>query len=343
MRSMLVEDIGEFELIDMLAQVIAEENSRRIEEVGRHGFRMLRSIGDDAAVWDGPPGVRVITTDTMVEGIHFNLDWTGWRDLGWKALATNISDIAAMGCAPTYSMVTLGLRGDLPVDGLLEMYRGLMDVSREHGGAVVGGDIVRSPVFFVTVALEGASVVDDVFLTRDSASPGDQIGVTGHLGCSGGGLRAMLWQGAFANDEVVGHLRDAHNRPVPRVQAGLALARGGVVTAMDVSDGLVADLGKLCRASGVGAKVFADRVPADAFLREAYPSDWLALALGGGEDYELLFTAPPHVMKAVTTALDVPVAVVGEIVAGEPSVEVVDENGQAVPLEHSGWDHFKEG
>lgn len=343
---MLVRDIGEFQLIDRLAQAIAAENGRCLEQVGRRGFRVLLGIGDDAAAWEAPHGVRVMTTDTMVEGIHFNLDYAAWRGLGWKSLATNLSDIAAMGCAPTYSMVTLGLRGDLPVDGLVEIYRGMMDISREHGGAIVGGDIVRSPVFFLTVALEGTAVAvrngKAAILTRHTASPGDQVAVTGHLGCSGGGLH-MLMNGHESKfpHEIASHLRNAHNRPVPRVRQGMALAGSGVMTAMDVSDGLVDDLGKLCRASGVGARIRADRIPADCFLKQAYPDDWLDLALGGGEDYELLFTAPPDVMARVAQSPDAPIFVIGEIIAGESRVEVLDSKGRAIPVAHGGWDHFR--
>ena len=343
---MLVNDIGEFQLIDTLAQAIAEGNADCIERVDARGFRLRLSIGDDAAAWDAPPGVRVVTTDTMVEGVHFSLDRTGWRDLGWKSLAVNLSDVAAMGCAPLYSVITLGLRGDLPVDGLVEMYQGILDACRSFGGAIVGGDVVRSPVFFVTAAMEGTTVASEEgaplgreLLTRDAASPGDKIAVTGSLGCSAGGLR-MLIEGLGFDSETAGHLRNAHNRPVPRTPQGISLAQHGVVAAIDISDGLVEDLSKLCKASGVGAAIHADRVPADRFLREAFPDDWPELALGGGEDYELLFAAPPHVMDGVALTLDVPVSVIGDIVEGPPEVRVLDREGRVMPVERTGWDHF---
>ena len=203
---MLVRDIGEFQLIDRFAEAIEGDTGLLIERVGQSGYRLRLSIGDDAAAWESPSGTRVFTTDKMVEGVHFNLDNTDWRDLGWKALATNLSDIAAMGCQPTYSLVTLGLRGDLPVDGLVELYGGLMEVSRQCGGGVVGGDVVRSPVFFVTVALLGEAPRgqgDDAspILRRDAAAPGDKVAVTGHPGCSGGGLRLML-EGLKFDDAV---------------------------------------------------------------------------------------------------------------------------------------------
>ncbi len=354
MLAMNVEDIGEFRLIDTLAQAIAEENGNLIGRLDERGFRVRLSIGDDAAAWDAPPGVRVLTTDTMVEGVHFNLGQISWRDLGWKSLAVNLSDVAAMGCAPLYSVVTLGLRGDLPVDGLLEMYQGMLDAHRLCGGAIVGGDIVSTPVFFVTVALEGAAVASnpstkgDALLTRSSAMPGDKIAVTGHLGCSGGGLRILLGSESRSqtfDDETSSHLINAHTRPMPRVAQGITLAKQGVVTAMDISDGLVDDLGKMCNVSGVGAVIRADLVPADGFLKKAYPDDWLSLALGGGEDYELLFTAPQEVMDKIafpfTEGLDVPISIIGDIVEGPSEVKVLDRDGNALPVERGGWDHFR--
>lgn len=354
MRAMLVKDIGEFQLIETLAQAIADENASLIEEVSARGFRPRLAIGDDAAAWDGPPGTRILTTDTMVEGVHFNLENTSWRDLGWKVVAVNLSDIAAMGCAPLYSVITLGLRDDLPVDGLVEMYRGALDVNRQYGGAIVGGDIVGSPVFFVTVALEGTAATTSggdppsgALLTRHSASAGDRIAVTGSLGCSAAGLRMMTGRGAFQTHsldiDTPSHLGDAHNRPAPRVAEGVALARQGVACAMDISDGLVEDLGKMCKASGVGAVIYSDHVPADRFLRGAYPDDWLALALAGGEDYELLFTAPERVIERAVAALDIPVSVIGDMVEGPPEVRVLDRDGRVIPVEHGGWDHFRVG
>ena len=344
--AMLVKDMGEFKIIDALANTVATEGGDCIERLNEGGFRLRLSIGDDAAAWEGPPGVRVLTTDTMVEGVHFALDRIGWRDLGWKSLAVNLSDIAAMGCEPLYAVVTLGLRGDLPMEGLDELYRGFVDACRACGGAVVGGDIVKSPVFFVTVALEGAAVsgpsgdeARGTLLTRDSASPGDLVAVTGTLGCSAGGVR-MLAKGVTVDLDTAGHLRDAHVRPVPRISEGVTLARRGVVAAMDISDGLVDDLRKLCDASAVGATVRANQVPVDDILKRAFPDAWLSLALGGGEDYELLFTAPSHIVDGVATELDVPVSVIGEIVDGPRDVRVIDSRGEVVPVQLGGWDHF---
>ena len=192
--------------------------------------------------------------------------------------------------------------------------------------------------------MEGAAPARDGcerILTRDSAAPGDLIAVTGHLGCSAGGLRAMMAGLESTMDEdTARHLRQSHNRPTPRVVEGAALAAAGVTTAMDVSDGLVADLAKLCEASGVSAVLRGAHKAADACLHQAFPHEWLSLALTGGEDYELLFTAPPDVMKTAVHSLEVPVHVVGEIADGLPSVSVLDPDGREIDLAAGGWDHF---
>ena len=342
MRPMLVSEIGEFQLIDELAGTIVGDNALCIERITATGFRLRLSIGDDAAAWEGPAGARVLTTDTMVEGVHFNLAQIGWRDLGWKSLVVNLSDIAAVGAAPLFGVVTLGLPGDAPVSGLKEMYRGMMEACRQHGGAIVGGDIVRSPVLFVTVALEGAARSGAPLLTRGSARPGDEIGVTGHLGCSGAGLRALT-EGLRPGGDIERHLREAHFRPVPRVAEGGILVRRGVVAGMDVSDGLINDLSKMCESSGVGAMVHSEMLPADDFLRRAYPDDWLAIALSGGEDYELLFTCQPPLMEQIAAELVVPVTVIGNVVAGPSEVKVLGRDGSVLPVESGGWDHFRRG
>ena len=344
MRAMPLGDVGEFRLIEALARLIAGRQGRSVERTGPGGFRVRLGIGDDAAAWSSDAGVSVATTDTLVEGVHFRLEWTGWRDLGWKSMAASLSDVAAMGCSPTAGMVTLGLRGDHEVDDVLELYRGMLDACDRSGGAIVGGDVVRSPVLFVTVAMNGTAPAGRGpaarLLTRDSASVGDRIAVTGSLGCAAGGLR-MMSEGLSFDAETTRHLRDAHNRPVPRTAEGASLVCNGVVTGMDISDGLVSDLSKLCAASGVAARVDAGRVPIDDVLRSAFPGDCLALALAGGEEYELLFTASADVISRARRSIDVRVSVIGEVVEGPPGVTVMNEHGDPLPLGTGGWDHFR--
>ena len=343
---MLIRDIGEFRLIQLLAETLTFEGVEGPNLKQPDAWSPRVGIGDDAAVWEGEAGTRVLTTDAMVEGVHFELDLTGWRDLGWKAMAVNLSDIAAMGCLPTLSVVTLGLRDILPVDGLVEMYRGIADACRSHGGQVVGGDIVRSPVFFVSVAMEGQASITEpdgrrVILTRGAAEIGDVIAVTGSLGDSAGGLR--IAQAGEGFNESTERLRAAHFRPEPRLAAGQALARAGIRAAMDISDGLVGDLTKLCEASDVGAVVRGHEVPTSDALRSRFPVDWLSPALTEGEDYELLFTGPEAAVREASEAVDVPVTIIGEIVEASRGVTVVDADGGAIEADRGGWDHFATG
>lgn len=343
---MRVGDIGEFALIDRLRAAIADENDRRANALRGRGVRLLRGIGDDAAAWDADAGARVLTTDALVEGVHFDLAYTGWRELGWKCMAANVSDIAAMGCVPTCAAVTLGLRPDLPVAGLEAMYAGMMDVPGVDA-AVIGGDVVKSPVFFVSVALEGAAPSGDAALmTRDAATPGDWVCLTGVVGSSAAGLRLLQDPGAAPrgmDPGLAAALKRAHSRPTPSVGAGVRIAAAGARCAMDVSDGLLADLAKICEASGAGARIDAHRLPTEAGLRDAFPDDWLRMALTGGEDYVILFAAPPDVCRELARSRDLPVYAIGEIAAGEPRVQVMDADGRPMRFDGGGWDHFRGG
>lgn len=344
---MLVRDLGEFELIAALEESIGARNAALVERLRGRGVSVRLGIGDDAAAWEYPAATVVSTTDTMVEGTHFAAETMRWDDLGWKAMASNQSDIAAMGCSPTFALVTLGLRGDIPSDGLKSMYGGMMDACERFGGAIAGGDVVRSDTFFVTVALEGIAPEPNApLMSRSAARLGDLVAVTGNLGDSAGGLRILLDPNAAsgADDETRRHLAERHRRPTPRVAEGLALREMGVRCAMDVSDGLVADLAKLCAASGAAATIRAERVPASASLKAAFPDDWLNMALGGGEDYELLICANERVMNAARARLgEGKLTVIGEIERrrdGEPRVGVLDAGGEPMAVESGGWEHF---
>lgn len=347
--AMLVGEIGEFKLIERLARSIERRNRAVSSDLTPAGSAIKIGIGDDAAAWSTGAGITVATTDTMVDGVHFVLDLIPWRDLGWKAMAVNLSDIAAMGCIPAYALVTLGLHESLSVEGLEEMYAGMVDACEANGVIIAGGDIVKSPVFFITVAIEGqaptgvASSSETALLRRDAVSPGDVVAVTGHLGCSAGGLKLISGSGTtggIGDAAAEDHLKQAHFRPTPRVAEGIALVGAGVRAAIDISDGLLDDLGKLCRASEVSATVRAHDLPMDATLNLAFPDNQIDLAMAGGEDYELLFTAPEGIVSRITHILETPVTVIGEIEEGPSHVTVLDEAGTVMPVKDGGWDHF---
>ena len=336
---MRISDLGEFGLIELVQQW-TRHAGRPAQGDPSDVFRTVVDNGDDAAavtfVKDGV--TEVYTTDTMVEGVHFTAETTPWRDLGWKAIASNISDVAAMGGTPALAFVTLGLPADTLVDNIKELYAGMNEICREFGAQVIGGDMVRSPVSFVTVALTGIAAGKP--MVRTAAKPGHQVGVTGPVGGSAGGLRVMLEGKAVAGSEAE-QLALTHRRPRPHVPEGLTLVGYGIHSAMDVSDGLADDLAKLCSASGVAAVVWADNVPADPALKSVFSEEWLDLALYGGEDYVLLFTAPPDVMSAVIRTLPEGAAIVGKIVDGPAgAVSVLDPDGSLRVRGGAGWDHF---
>ena len=341
LQAMLVRDIGEFGVIERLNSLVVQRSAGN-EAV--RGFPLLVDTGDDTAVWQSGKGRELFTTDTVVEGIHFTRETTPWRDLGWKAIAANISDIASMGGLPTYALITLGLPRETGVGDIEEMYRGMLEIGEEYGMAIVGGDIVGSPVLFVTTALTGVTQRDP--LLRSNARPGDRVAVSGYVGSSGGGLKLML-ESPGATGEAADYLRRAHRRPMPAVSQGRMLSEAGIAAAMDVSDGLADDLGKLCAASGVTARIHASDVPVHPGLRQMFPGTCLDLALGGGEDYVLLFTGPASVVDSLIPGLGEGSAVIGSIEpAGEAAqpgkVIFVGESGDQMILSGSGWDHLQD-
>ena len=205
--------------------------------------------------------------------------------------------------------------------------------------------MVQAMEVFITVALIGEALplarARTDYLLRSGARPGDQIAVTGHLGSSAAGLK-MLTQGLSIDAEAAAYLREAHLRPVPRVREGSLIRREGGLAAMDVSDGLLADLSKVCKASGGGGTVFVDKLPIHPFVRACFPTEAESFALSGGEDYELLFAAPADVVTKVRRSVDTPISVIGQVTedrAGQ--VRLLDTDGQEIQPHQHGWDHFR--
>lgn len=341
---MKVSDVGEFGLIARLMQELGAVSSPRAQAT-----EVLVGIGDDAAVVHTSSGLQIATTDTMVAGVHFREDLGDWPDRGWKALASNISDIAAMGGIPTFALVTLCLPHDFQVQAALDLYSGLRECSSEYGVTIVGGDIVRAPTPVITVALSGQPTRvtggKPHLLLRSAAQVGDAIAISGFPGDAAGGLRLLLGEEPFFGSEAdAAHLRQAHLRPRPRVDLGRVLVEEGVRCAIDVSDGLAQDLGHICEMSGLGAIVALDRIAMSPALVRAFPDDALNLAVSGGEDYELLFTAPLPVVRRVEQRANLPITIIGEMVRDEQrQVRFVDQSGAEVSFPCLGWDHFARG
>jgi len=317
----------EFRLIDRI---------RERTQVAREDVRL--GIGDDAAVLAIPAGQQlVVAIDTLVEGVHFP-HGTAPSDVGWKALAVNLSDLAAMGATPAWALLALTLpQGDPSfVEDLAD---GFAQLAREHGVALVGGDTTRGP-FCLSVAVHGF-VPPGQALVRSGAGVGDVVFVTGSLGTAAGGLRLVQGRVPFhPGDEAHRTLRRRLDRPTPRVRAGMAL-RGRASACIDVSDGLLADLGHICVASGVGAELDLDALPLLPALRGVFGNAAARdLALSGGDDYELCFTVPTAAigaMQAALAAVGAHATRIGVIVEG-PGVRAA--GGEPLAPMRGGWDHF---
>jgi len=333
---MKVTELGEFGLIELLANII-----NKSKNTGDVAWRqLLIGIGDDTAAWQDNGCTQLATTDSLVQDIHFNLDVTGWTELGWKAIAVNLSDIAAMGGTPRYALVSLALPGELEIECVSSLYMGMVQISNQFGIAIIGGDIVAASKVMISVTIIG-NLKGDSMLTRSAAMPGDHIAVTGHLGLSAAGLR-MLKENIDLDTETSQLLAQAHLRPAPRLKEGETLLKQGVRAAIDISDGLIADLAHICKASQVSARIEENSVPVHPEVQANFKADYQQLAMSGGEDYELLFTASKQIVDRVKQELDCPVTVIGEITRGNPGqVIITDTRGNNIPWQYGGWEHFK--
>ncbi len=314
----------EFELIDLVG---AQAAGARPD--------VVLGIGDDAAVLEVPQGAQLVAcVDTMVEGVHFLPD-TAPADLGWKALAVNLSDLAAMGATPTWALLALTLpSGDAEfVRGFAQGFR---ELARQYSVALVGGDTTQGPLTVTVTAL--GTVECGTAISRAGARVGDRVFVTGTLGEGAGALTLLRQGGTAPSAALLARMR----RPQPRVAAGRALRRiaGACI---DVSDGLVADLGHICTMSHVAAELDLEALPVSPALAAAFDrTQCQRLALAGGDDYELCFTVAPAHIADVTRALadaGCGATPIGRIVEGS-GVRVLDAQGHEVTIGNPGWEHF---
>ncbi len=307
---------GEFGLI----QLIRKEPKRRSVLVG---------IGDDAAVVKPGNRLLVLTTDLLVEGDHFRLDWSTPRQVGIKAMECNVSDVAAMNARPLYALVSVCLKRDASVEFVRELYAGINSVARKYEVDIIGGDFTHGEKAVVNVAVVGEA--ESNLCLRKNARPGDAIFVSGNLGASAAGLALLLKKARGFQRIKIKHLE-------PRAKLGKALRIGKIANAMeDVSDGLASEVRNICFESKCGAEIFAEKVPVAADVKRAGKKlgksalDW---AFFGGEDFELVFTVPPNkVRKARRLGKEV-----GRIVAGKKIFLV--EKGKKRELKKVGYDHF---
>ena len=291
---------------------------------------VLVPIGDDCAVLRlGDESLWVAAADMLVSGRHFK-EWASPEDVGHKAVAVNVSDVAAMGGRPRFVLASGGAPDP---ETTLRCMEGVARACEAFGVYPIGGDTTGAAALTVDVAILGE--LDGAPMLRSGARPGDLLAVTGELGASAAGLLAL--EGGAGGPE---RLVRKHLRPEPRVGAGLSAARLGVRAAIDLSDGLASDVGHVCGASGVGCRIDLERLPIAGDTRRYVLSlgrDPEVLAATGGEDYELLLAAPERVLDALVRECEVPVAVIGEATAGS---EVRFLRGGEPVGGLSGWDHF---
>ena len=333
-----------------------KDETQLIERIARlipsfqRGKRLRRGsvvgIGDDAAVVRPHPGREwVLTVDAFLEGVHFLADRHPTNSVGYKALVRATSDLAAMGAAPRFFLLTLALPKARTGAWFEQLLRGMAQAARSLGLTLIGGDTTTSASVAISVTVIG-EVVRGRAVLRSTARPGDVIYVSGRLGQAQLGLELVLR--GRAKDKRLRRLLAPHLYPHARIELGAWLASHRVASAMiDLSDGLSSDLGRLCEASRVGARVWAERVscveiPAGVRKYLGKRADPLKMALHGGEDYELLFTVPKRLVSKLRRASGFrSLTAIGEIVRGR-GVSLVGIDGQTEPLEPLGWDPFRE-
>ncbi len=325
--------IGEAGVLAAIGRIVATADST-----------VTVGIGDDAAILR-PSAHRqlVVTTDMLLENVHFKLSYATAYDIGWKAMAVNLSDIAAMGGVPRYAVISLALRPDLQLRWIEDLYRGLREVGAEFGVSIVGGNLARTPGPMVIDVTAIGEVEAARIVRRTGAKTGDLLMVTGTLGASAAGRHA-LEQGLAEQYESV---TVAHLRPHPRVHEGRLAAHSGWASVMiDLSDGLATDLWRLCEANNLGVRVDGASLPISAPTRDAAERlgvDVFDLAAYGGEDYELLIAASPAhadaLAKRLRDEVGTPATMIGEFVDLSQGHHF-EHQGKMVVLEPRGWDHF---
>lgn len=335
---MKISELGEFGLIERIAT-----------RLPTYRQDVRAGVGDDLAVLAWDDHYQLATCDIQVEGVHFERESITASQLGRKAVAINLSDIAAKGGTPEHLLVSLAVRSDLEVEWLEDLYDGLGQEASLYGVDIVGGNLSRTegPIV-VDIFLLGKVHKQEVLL-RSGAHPGDLVLVTGYLGDAAAGRAVLEGLASSLGPEESRRLVATHLTPTPRLREGQVISRSRLATAMlDLSDGLGSDIGHLCDQSGVGVRLWADRLPVSPASRHVARStqreEWV-LALGGGEDYELCFTVPPDGRRSVAEAVEretgTHVTCVGEMLEREAGRRLVVPDGRDVPLQSVGWNHFR--
>jgi thiamine-monophosphate kinase len=331
-------ELGEFEFIHRITPGCLSGDRQRV----------IQGIGDDAAVVEAPDGCQLVTTDLLIEGVHFVRGAIAPRQLGYKALAVSLSDIAAMGGIPHDAYVSIAVPVDLEVEELDQFYEGIKELAHANEINLLGGDTSSSRQDLCVHVVVTGSAPRDQILFRSGARLGDRILVTGTLGDSAGGLEILRTKPRLP-ESVSAPLLAAHRKPELYLEEARIFASSGLVhSAIDLSDGLAADLRHICARSGVGAVVDTSSIPLSEELRalcKAVDKDPIQVALTGGEDYRLLVTVDPvgfeRLQQQIAAATGRDLFDLGEIVPGD-DITLRREDGTTYPLCEFGWDNFLE-
>ncbi len=324
-QNVQLSDIGEFELIKQIASKISVDP-----------LRVKVGIGDDTCVLSlKGDKLLLVTTDMSVEGVHFDCRYSSPYEIGYKAMVANLSDIAAMGGVPKDALISIGLRGEMSIDYVRELQRGIQALSNEFGVNIVGGDTVASHIGIVINITVLGEVEEEHLVLRSGAKSGEYIVVTNRLGSSQAGLE-LLRRG------ITSSLTQQHLMPRPKVREAQVIVQNHLATAMiDLSDGLIGDVYQLISASGIGAELFRESIPiSDVAIEVAKESNACAIdfALYGGEDYELLFTVPPQKL-AQLSELNFECTVIGKTI--DEGIWLIDKINGKEKLVPKGYEHFK--
>ena len=323
-------ELGEFGLIRRAAGIFGQR--------GLPG--LVKGIGDDAAVVKvGHNKAIVATTDMLIEDIHFSLKYEGFFDIGWKALAVNLSDMAAMGATPKWGLISIGLPVGIPVDSVDKLSRGIATLARKYRVGIIGGDTVKSPgKLVINLAVLGEATPGEV-IYRQGARPGDFLFVSGRIGEAAAGLAILQKKLKSRQLGAAAGIVRKYLRPEPRLKESNLIVKYGLASSMiDISDGLHISVKFLCEQSKVGAKMYLGKIPLNHQLSTINHQQALRWALAGGEDYELLFTVPKNKLKQALELF--PHGMIGEITRGRDIV-LLDKTGRKNISVDTGYEHFK--
>ena len=305
------------------------------------GLEIIKGIGDDAAYWKSEDFGYCVTSDSLVENVHFKLMNFSADKLGEKAVAVNLSDIAAMGANPMGMLINLGVTNDITEKWINDFYDGITKLALKYNCPVIGGDIVKSEILNISVTCIGYKKLNiknkNIFLNRESVNPGDLVYVSGYLGNSKAGLEILNLLKTDLNDSEI-YLINSHLTPVPRIELGIDLNEIGITSCIDISDGLLLDSSRLADSSIVNININSSMLPISVELKVIFPEEYKNYALGGGEDYELLFTASPNNqenIKKIAEKNELNLSIIGEVNNGNG--EIMLDGSLTDP---KGWDHF---